>query len=351
MFELEGAPQRTEPRSADLATTRRIPLHWPQDQDFRILAIDGGGIRGLFPAEVLANLERRFLAGSTISDYFDLIVGTSTGGIIALGLAAGLPASALRDLYRDRGKEIFPSAGVGRIGAWRRWLKERSRLLRYSYDSDALERILREVLGDRCLGHATTRLCIPSFEGEYGEVFVFKTPHHRAFNKDSKESMVKVALATAAAPTYFRPHRDGGYTFVDGGIWANNPIMVGLTEALTSFDVARDRVRILSLGCGTDPYQVTGDKILMGGLWHWRDIFVAAMRLQSQCAIGQSGLMIGPENVVRIDIPDTVPPIGLDDWARATTLLLPAAREVVELHRDRIAAMFLVEKASPFKSS
>jgi hypothetical protein len=299
---------------------------------------------------VLATLEHRFLAGSTISEYFDLIVGTSTGGIIALGLSAGFPASALRDLYRDRGNEIFPPGGVGRIGAWRRWLKERSRLFRHSYDSAALERILREVLGERCLGHARTRLCIPSFEGEYGEVFVFKTPHHADFRKDANEPMVKVALATAAAPTYFRPHRDGGYTFVDGGIWANNPIMVGLTEALTSFDVSRDRVKILSLGCGTDPYQVTGDKILMGGMWHWRDIFVAAMRPQSQCALGQSGLLIGPENMLRIELPVTVPLIGLDDWARAIALLPGAAREVVDLCGSGIATMFLAEKVSPFDS-
>lgn len=349
MFD-EGAPRRAEPRSADLAKTRRTRLPWPPDQDFRILAIDGGGIRGLFPADVLATLEQQFLAGSTISEYFDLVVGTSTGGIIALGLAAGFPASTVRDLYRDRGNEIFPPHGLGRIGEWRRWLREQSRLFRHSYDSGALERILREVLGERRLGHATARLCIPSFEGEYGEVFVFKTPHHLAFNQDAHESMVKVALATAAAPTYFRPHRDGGYTFVDGGIWANNPIMVGLTEALTSFNVVRERIRILSLGCGTDPYQVANDKILMGGMWHWRDIFVAAMRLQSQCALGQAGLMIGPENMIRIEIPTTVPLIDLDDWANAIILLPPAAREAIAIYGHNIAAMFLTEKVSPYRS-
>src|SRR5258708_24395047 len=74
-----------------------------------------------------------------------------------------------------------------------------------------------------------------------------------------------IALATAAAPTYFRPHRDGGYTFVDGGVWANNPTMIGVTEALTSFNVCRARVRVLSLGCGDDPDRGSGSKSLTGG--------------------------------------------------------------------------------------
>src|SRR5580692_9722664 len=87
-----------EPRSAGSRTTRRIPLAWGEDRNFRILAIDGGGIRGIFPAAVLAGLEDRYLGGQPIAGYFDLIAGTSTGGIIALGLAAGLTAGNLRQL-------------------------------------------------------------------------------------------------------------------------------------------------------------------------------------------------------------------------------------------------------------
>lgn len=344
-----SSSERPERRSAGIATARRVPSDWPRNRDFRVLAIDGGGIRGLFPADVLATLEQRFLGGRSVAEYFDLIVGTSTGGIVALGLAAGLPASTLRNLYRDRGHEIFPPSGVGQLGALRRWIRDQYRLLRYSYDSTALRRIMQEVLGDLKIGDAKTRLCIPSFEGEYGEVFVFKTPHHPAFKKDLYEPMVKVALATAAAPTYFRPHRDGGYTFVDGGIWANNPIMVGLTEALTSFDVGRDQVRMLSIGCGDDPYRVSGGKIFRGGMWHWRDIIFAAMRLQSQSALGQAGLLVGPENLLRLDIPKTVRSIGLDDWRSAVTILPPVALETVEQHGGRIAQMFFKDKVLPYE--
>jgi hypothetical protein len=205
-----------------------------------------------------------------------------------------------------------------------------------------------DILGDRKLGSATTRLCIPSFEGEYGEVFVFKTPHHPDFKKDLVEPMIKVALATAAAPTYFRPHRDGGYTFVDGGVWANNPIMIAVTEVLTSFDVSRDQVRILSIGCGDDPYKVEGAKIFKGGMLHWKDIIFAAMRLQSQSAIGQAGLIVGPENLLRLDVPKTVPKIELDDWTSAVELLPPAAEDAVREHGARVEQMFFGEPVVPY---
>jgi uncharacterized protein len=344
-----GGQQRGDPRSAGIRRTRRIPQPWPADRNFRILAIDGGGIRGLFPAAVLAELEQRFLGGGSISSRFDLIAGTSTGGIIALGLAAGLTAGQLRDFYLDRGGEIFPPGGVGCIGRFRRWLRAKARFLRYSYDSAALQQILTEVLGDKKLGSATTRLCIPSFEGEHGEVFVFKTPHHLDFEKDLYERMVKVALATAAAPTYFRPHRDGGYTFVDGGVWANNPIMIALTEALTSFDVTREQVSILSIGCGDDPYRVTGSMITSGGMLHWSDIIRAAMRLQSQNAIGQAGLLIGPERLVRIDVSKVLPKIELDDWRSAVAILPDAAHGAVAENGERIAEMFLREPVEPYE--
>lgn len=82
-------------RSSGALTQQRILLPWPEEQDFRILSIDGGGIRGIFPATFLAGLEERYLGGISVAQYFDLITGTSTGGIIALGLAAGLTAAEL----------------------------------------------------------------------------------------------------------------------------------------------------------------------------------------------------------------------------------------------------------------
>lgn len=344
-----GEPaNRPEPRSAGTRTTRRVSLPWPADRDFRILAIDGGGIRGIFPAAVLAGLETQCLRGESIARYFDLIAGTSTGGIIALGLASGLTAAALRDLYIERGCEIFPPSGPGLIGRMHRRLKAWRRLRRYSYDQESLAAVLRDLLGEQKLGAARSRLCIPSFEGEYGEVYIFKTPHHPDYRKDLHEAMVKVALATSAAPTYFRPLRDAGYTFVDGGVWANNPIMIALTEALTAFGVTPEQIRILSIGCGDDPYSVSGSKVTRGGLWQWRDIMNGAMRLQSQNALGQAGLLIGPERLVRVDVPKDIPTIELDDWRNAVKLLPGVAAAIVDEVSARAVSMFLTQPATTY---
>ena len=133
------------PRSAGTINHRRIPLPWPQSADFRILSIDGGGIRGIFPAAFLAGLERRYLGGASVADYFDLIAGTSTGGIIALGLGAGLSAANMSELYINRGREIFPPIGDHLLGDLRRCVRSLGRLIKFRYDRAALMHILREV--------------------------------------------------------------------------------------------------------------------------------------------------------------------------------------------------------------
>lgn len=337
----DRAVGRPEPRSAGTRVARAVPLPWPPDRDFRILSLDGGGIRGIFPAAVLAGLEARYLGGRSVGSYFDLIAGTSTGGIIALGLAAGLTGADLLKLYVERGCEIFPPGGAGVIGRVCRRLRSWRRGIRYAYDQENLERVLHETLGDKKFGASTNRLCIPSFDGEFGEVYIFKTPHHPDYRQDLRESMVKVGLATSAAPTYFRSLRDGGYTFVDGGVWANNPVMIALVEALTSFDVNRSRIKILSIGCGDAPYRVLGRKVTLGGLIHWHDIFLGAMRLQSQNALGQAGLLIGRDRMTRIDAPSDASKIKLDDLRRAVDLLPDAAEAALETYGDRMAATFL----------
>ena len=311
---------QTEPpprRSSGVLQHRRVPLEWPGDRDFRILSIDGGGIRGIFPAAFLAELEERYLGGSSVSSCFDLITGTSTGGIIGIGLGAGLSAAEIRDLYVERGEQIFPPAGPAA-----RRMAGLSRVFRHRYDREPLMRVLWEYLGDRALGESRSRLCIPSCEGHHSDLYVFKTPHHPDYCLDGAETMVTVAAATSAAPTYFRPLDQGGYTFVDGGVWANNPVMIGLTEALSSFTVPRERIRILSIGCGDAPYTVGGWKKRLGGMLAWRDIIYAAMRFQSLSALGQAGLLIGRDRITRIDLPETRRTVDLDDW-RAARAALP----------------------------
>jgi hypothetical protein len=284
-----------------------------------------------------------------VARHFDLIAGTSTGGIIAIGLAAGLTGADLSDLYLRRGREIFPPAGNGWFGALGRRIGDIRQLFRYRYDREALSAILARTLGEKKFGQARCRLCIPSFDGRHGEVYIFKTPHHPDFRKDAYEPMTKVAAATAAAPTFFQPLQDGGYTFVDGGVWANNPTMIALVDVLTCFDVPRENVRILSLGCGDDPYVVGAPKIIRGGVLAWRDIIYAAMRLQSMNALGQAGLLIGPERIIRADAPASEEKIAMDDWTRAAAELPGAAQTALDGLGDRVAEMFLKDMAAPYE--
>src|SRR4051794_2714465 len=184
-----------------------------QHHPFRILTIDGGGIKGVFAASFLAEVEDSI--DGPLTDHFDLIAGTSTGGIIALGLGLGLSARQILDFYESNGQLIFRGSG-------RRRLRQ---LVMAKHDSRKLEEALVDVFGERRLGESTTRLLIPSMNLESGAVHVFKTAHHPRFERDYKLRAVDVALATAAAPTYFRTHRlPSGSPLVDGGLWANNPM-------------------------------------------------------------------------------------------------------------------------------
>ena len=160
--------------------------------------------------------------------------------------------------------------------------------------------------------------------------------------------MVKVGTATSAAPTFYRPLEDGGYTFVDGGVWCNNPIMVGLVDALACFAVPRERIRILSLGCGGSPYTVGESQKKRGGLLAWKDIIFAAMRLQSHNALGQAGLLIGADRIVRVDAPKREKPIDLDDYGRASRELPSAASEALEKYGETVDSLFLKEPATQF---
>lgn len=339
------------PRSAGAIPQRRIPQTWPKDRRFRILSIDGGGIRGIFPAAVLAELEHKYIDGRSIVGHFDLIAGTSTGGIIALGLGAGYTARELLALYVERGCEVFPPFADNAFGRLKAWLRDKRNYARYLYNRQALEKLLQDKFGGRLFGESVTRLCVPAFEGKHSEVFVFKTPHHSDYKTDRFESMVNVGLATSAAPTYFRPFEHDSYTLVDGGVWSNNPVMLAVIEALTCFDIDRDQIDVLTLGCGDDRYVVSSDEITKGGLWHWKRIMAAAMRLQSLAVTNQARLLLGPPAVVRLDAPTFEPKIRLDDWRRSADKLVPAAKAAVDGQGERIAEMFLKETVLPFVPS
>ena len=262
----------------------------------RILSIDGGGIKGVFPASFLASVEETI--GEPIADYFDLIVGTSTGGIIALGLGLGLSGSEIRDFYVDRGPTIFAGNRSMKLLRQVGWSK---------YSPVPLEHALRDVFGERRLGDSQTRLVIPSLNLETGEVNVYKTAHHERFGMDYKLFAVDVALATATAPTYFPTYRSAaGTPLIDGGMWANNPAGAAAVEALGVLGWEAGDIQLLSLGCTTEPLKADADRTARLGVGYWATKLVPVMMAgQSSGSVGTAQLLLGHENVLRYSV--TVP--------------------------------------------
>jgi patatin-like phospholipase/acyl hydrolase len=219
---------------------------------YRILSLDGGGIRGVFTTTVL---ERLAGAVPGFLGRVDLFAGTSTGGIIALGLAAGLAPADLTRLYLRHGDEIFPDTHLG-------WLKDATKLVCAEYDNASLERLLEEVfapLGVVTLGDLEPRVLVPTFDLDSGDdpgraPGAPRTWKPKFFHNypgptgDRDARIVDVLLRTTAGPTYF-PTWDG---FVDGGVIANNPSMAALAQAVNPGTGARalEEVCLLSVGTG-----------------------------------------------------------------------------------------------------
>ena len=245
----------------------------------RILAIDGGGIRGILPAMVLADLERR--TNRPIIDLFDLIVGTSTGGLVALALACpdaeGKPRHTARDivrLYDVEGKRVF-SRSV--------WHKIRSvgALAEGKYPSAGIEGVLQDYFGECRLKDALADVVVPAYEIERRMPFFFKTSN--AKQKSYYDYPMKnVIRAATAAPTYFEPMQvqiDGPndyYALVDGALFAYNPGMCAYVEALNRFP-DRDSVIMVSLGTGKLTRRLPYDEVKDWGAARWAQPAFALM--------------------------------------------------------------------------
>jgi patatin-like phospholipase/acyl hydrolase len=213
----------------------------------RVLAIDGGGIRGIIPATVLADLELR--AGRPVAELFDLIAGTSTGGILALALTApgedGRPrfrAHELPGLYAQEGPEIFHRSVFHRIRSGGGTLDER-------YPSDGLRRVLGRYFGELRLSQALAEVLITAYETEGRRPFFFRRSGARQ-EAAADFPMRDVAHATSAAPTYFEAVRLGELSLIDGGVFAVNPAMCALAEVVARGGEQED-VLMVSLGTGT----------------------------------------------------------------------------------------------------
>jgi len=273
-----------------------------QRSEFRVLALHGGGIHGVATAAYLADLEKH--SDTRVLEHFDLLVGTSTGGIIALALSLGIPASEIETLYCEHGAEIFsrriplplPSWIAGFFGP--------------VYYDDSLHQLLADILGPATqLGDANCPLCIPAINITAGRNVVFKTRHRPEYERDHELKMWRVAGATAAAPVYFPPTHipDRGW-FVDGGLWSNAPIEVGIAEGC-KLGYALDRIEVLSIGTGQRAFCRNGTahwllRNARHGAAGWGlDLVDLVMRSQSQRSRNLAEYLLPDDQLVHVDFP------------------------------------------------
>src|ERR671911_1175061 len=238
----------------------------------KVLSIDGGGIRGIIPAMVLAEIERR--TSKTTSELFNLVAGTSTGGILALGLTkpgeGGKPeysAKRLIELYETEGSKIFS------IPVWHR-IHSAGGLAEEKYPAKGIEEVAKEYFGDVHLAQALTEVLVTAYEIEKRGPWFFKRRHARDDNREGDNFLMReVARATSAAPTYFEPLQltwgpHGERAFIDGGVHSNNPAMCAYVEARKIHPGENDFL-VLSLGTGEPTREMPYEEVKGWGLALW----------------------------------------------------------------------------------
>jgi uncharacterized protein len=284
---------------------------------FRILSLDGGGVRGIFAAACLAHIEDNI--PRRLSTCFDLLVGTSTGAIIALGLASGLTAPELLALYQNDAKRIF--AHGRRSGGY----------LAPKHNNRELLAILRDTFGDRRLDDLAIPVCIPSYELVSAVPRVFKDNHHSELHWGGDQLVWKVAAASSAAPTYFPAFqiaRDDCH--VDGGVWASNPSLVGVTEAVRYFGKGLQDISLLSIGTGRLSFRATYDDAHTWGKLGWirsSRIIDLVFQAQAEAVHNSVKLLIDDgSRYLRIDV-DLTQRIPLDDFQAAESLVERGVQE------------------------
>lgn len=273
---LQRAQSSTARRPGETSMTRETGRR-------TLLSLDGGGIRGLISARILARIEE--LSGRPVHQLFDLIAGTSTGGILAAGLARPgdgkadpVPAKELAELYAKRGREIFSRSfwkGVTSLGG----------NSDEKYDAAPLENILQEMLGSSELVDTTVDLVVTSYDIERRRPYLFKTRKARTRPLGRNHLLRHMARATSAAPTYFetflldesqwegeRKRR----ALIDGGVFANNPAMIALSEALHSGTEMKDIV-LCSVGTGMHDRKIPYEEAKDWGPLGWARPAMSAM--------------------------------------------------------------------------
>ena len=292
-----------------------------QDSAFNVLALDGGGARGIYSAQILACLEH--LNGVPVREHFDLIAGSSTGSIIAGAAAVGIPMARVVELFEDESPRLFRKR---RLGSFH---------IRSKYSIRSLEQVIQSCVSGLTLGEISTPLMILGSDISTGGVHVFKSRYLKdlgePYVRDANVVLSDAILASCAAPTFFDPVSVGDFLLADGGLWANNPSIMALTESVSKFGRSVEQVRILSIGTGHSVNLYSQNRLwgLVTG-WGRGKLVSYVLRLQSDASANMAKLLLA-DRYLRID--PEIEAWDLDDIKHLDNLKAMATRDFTVLSK------------------
>jgi len=307
---------------------------------FKVLSIDGGGIRGVYPATVLKYITEH-LEVKSIYEYFDMIVGTSTGSIIALALSIDKEPNDLQKMYTERGSEIFNKISI-------RWLNKGIILPKYSNSN--LKQVIYEYFGEMKLGDAKTRVCIPASDVTNKKGIVYKTRHLPELKSDYKKPMKEIAMASCSAPMYFPAFEDSTKSIlVDGGLWANNPSVIGITEAIR-LGYSFDNIKVLSLGTGSSLFYKSRFSMKSFGIIAWKTSLIDYIFQINSINSHHVASFLLNQNYIRLNKQLETNNFKLDKTSGNTIKdLISYANEDAKNNINNLHEMFFDDKVKPFK--
>lgn len=231
----------------------------------KMLCLDGGGIRGVFAVSILLEIEKEY--NQPVSELVDLVAGTSTGSIIASSISIKKPMEEVLTGYKVFGKKIFTrQAKVG--------------LFKSIYSDRHLRRFIMQAFGNRRMADITSPLLIPAVDLTHGRPFVHRSNFGNKAAKDLSIHLWDAVLSSCSAPVYFPPNNIGNdYLSIDGGLWANNPSMVCITEGLEYFKMNLEDMEILSIGTGLQKIDFTIQKNKYWGVRQWLPFHFPSMKV------------------------------------------------------------------------
>ncbi|WP_226674540.1 CBASS cGAMP-activated phospholipase [Mesobacillus jeotgali] len=298
----------------------------------KMLCIDGGGIRGIFPIAILQAIEEEF--GKPVGELFDVISGTSTGSIIAASAALNTSMEEVMGRYESYGEKIF--VRKAKIG-----------LFKSVYSDRYLRRLLKQAFREITLGDIEKPLLIPAVDITHGKPYVHRTDFGYSSEDELSIKLWDAVLSSCSAPIYFPPNNvNNQYLSIDGGLWANNPSLVCVTEALHHFKTDLADIHILSIGTGQQNIDFSIGEEKYWGIRQWLPfhfptlkvtpkLLDLAMDLSSESVSYHCRLLLG-DHYLRLnkELSEEVP---FDDFTNMAELKY-LGQQVFQENKDKIAS-------------